>query len=71
MTGFEDLVNSNYKLGNDAYVYYKDNLYRAVGATGTIDIENPPIHTQGVATCGEVDLEFVDKIAMAKLIGIE
>ena len=25
----------------------------------------------GVATCGEVELEFVDKIAMAKLIGIE
>ena len=71
MTGFEDLVNSNYKLGNDAYVYYKDNLYRAVGSTGTIDIENPPIHTQGIATCGEVELEFVDKIAMAKLIGIE
>ena len=71
MTGFEDLVNSNYKLGNDAYVYYKDNLYRAVGATGTIDIENPPTHTQGIATCGEVELEFVDKIAMAKLVGIE
>ena len=71
MTGFEDLVNSNYKLGNDAYVYYKDNLYRAVGATGTIDIENPPTHTQGVVTCGEVKLEFIDKIGMAKLIGIE
>ena len=71
MTGFEDLVNSNYKLGNDAYVYYKDNLYRAVGATGTIDMENPPTHTQGIATCGEVELEFVDKIAMAKLVGIE
>ena len=34
-------------------------------------MENPPIHAQGVATCGEVELEFVDKIAMAKLIGIE
>ena len=71
MTGFEDLVNSNYKLGDNAYVYYKDNLYRAVGAVGTIDIENPPTHTQGIATCGEVELEFVDKIAMAKLVGIE
>ena len=71
MTGFEDLANSNYKLGDNAYVYYKDNLYRAVGAVGTIDIENPPTHTQGVETCGEVELEFVDKIAMAKLIGIE
>ena len=38
---------------------------------GAIDIENPPTHTQGIATCGEVELEFVDKIAMAKLIGIE
>ena len=31
-------------------------------------MENPPIHTQGVATCGEIQLEFVDKIGMAKLI---
>ena len=71
MTGYEDLVNNNYKLQDNAYIYYKDNLYRNIGATGTIDVENPPTHTQGIATCGEVELEFVDKIAMAKLIGIE
>ena len=71
MTGYEDLVNHNYKLQSDAYVYYKDNLYRNIGTAGAIDIENPPIHTQGVVTCGEVELEFVDKIGMAKLIGIE
>ena len=71
MTGYEDLVNNKYKLQCNAYVYYKDNLYRNIGTTGAIDTENPPIHTQGVATCGEVELEFVDKIAMAKLVGIE
>ena len=36
-----------------------------------IDAENPPIHTQGITICGEVELEFVDKIGMAKLVGIE
>ena len=71
MTGYEDLVNNKNKLQSNAYIYYKDNLYRNTGTTGAIDMENPPIHTQGVAVCGEVELEFVDKIAMAKLIGIE
>ena len=71
MTGYEDLVNNKYKLQCNAYVYYKDNLYRNIGTAGAIDIENPPIHTQGVVTCGEVELEFVDKLGMAKLIGIE
>ena len=71
MTGYEDLVKDNYKLQSEAYVYYKDNLYRNTGTTGAVDTENPPIHTQGVVTRGEVELEFVDKIAMAKLVGIE
>ena len=71
MTGYEDLLKNKNKLKQNAYIYYKDNLYRNIGATGSIDIENPPIHTQGVKTCGEVELEFVDKIAMAKLVGIE
>ena len=71
MTGYEDLVNNKNKLQSNAYIYYKDNLYRNIRTAGAIDMENPPIHTQGVATCGEVELEFVDKIAMAKLIGIE
>lgn len=71
MTGFEDLVNNKNNLQDNAYIYYKDNLYRNTGATGAIDLENPPTHTQGIATCGNVELEFVDKIGMAKLIGIE
>ena len=71
MTGYEDLVNNKYKLQDNAYIYYKDNLYRNTGTAGSIDAENPPIHTQGIATCGEVQLEFIDKIGMAKLIGIE
>ena len=71
MTGYEDLIKNKNKLQDNAYVYYKDNLYRNIGATGEIDAENPPVHTQGVATCGEVELEFVDKLGMAKLIGIE
>ena len=65
------LVNNKNKLQSNAYIYYKDNLYRNISAAGSIDMENPPTHTQGVATCGEVELEFVDKIGMAKLIGIE
>ena len=65
------LVNNKNKLQSNAYIYYKDNLYRNIRTAGAIDMENPPIHTQGVATCGEVELEFVDKIAMAKVIGIE
>ena len=71
MTGYEDLVNNKNKLQSNAYIYYKDNLYRNIGTNGSIDTENPPVHTQGVATCGEVQLEFIDKIGMAKLIGIE
>lgn len=71
MTGYEDLVNNKNNLQDNAYIYYKDNLYRNTGATGAIDLENPPTHTQGIATCGNVELEFVDKIGMAKLIGIE
>ena len=71
MTGYEELVNNKNKLQGNAYIYYKDNLYRNIRTAGAIDMENPPIHTQGVATCGEVELEFVDKIAIAKLIGIE
>lgn len=71
MTGYEELVNNKNKLKSNAYIYYKDNLYRNIGTDGAIDMENPPVHTQGVATCGEVQLEFVDKIAMAKLVGIE
>ena len=71
MSDWRDFVATGNKLQNNAYVYYEDNLYINTGATGVVDTENPPIHTQGIATCGEVELEFVDKVAMAKLIGIE
>ena len=64
-------MNNKHKLQGNAYIYYRDNLYRNIGTEGAIDMENPPTHTQGVAACGEVELEFVDKIGMAKLIGIE
>lgn len=71
MSDWRDFIATGNKLQDNAYIYYKDNLYRNTGATGAVDTENPPIHTQGIATCGEVELEFVDKIGMAKLIGIE
>ena len=71
MSDWRDFITTGNKLQDNAYIYYKDNLYRNTGATGAVDTENPPIHTQGIATCGEVELEFVDKIGMAKLIGIE
>ena len=50
MTGYEELVNNKNKLKSNAYIYYKDNLYRNIGTDGAIDMENPPVHTQGVAT---------------------
>ena len=71
MSDWRDFITTGNKLQDNAYIYYGDNLYRNIGATGAIDAENPPIHTQGIATCGEVQLEFIDKIGMAKLIGIE
>ena len=71
ITDWRDFIATGYKLQDNAYIYYKDNLYRNIGTTGAIDLENPPTHTQGVETCGEVQLEFIDKIGMANLIGIE
>ena len=71
MSDWRDFIATGNKLQDNAYIHYEDNLYRNIGATGVIDAENPPIHTQGIATCGEVQLEFIDKIGMAKLIGIE
>lgn len=71
MSDWRDFVATGNKLQDNAYVHYEDNLYRNTGATGAIDVENPPVHTQGIATCGEVQLEFIDKLGMAKLIGIE
>ena len=71
MSDWRDFIATNGKLQDNAYIYYEDNLYRNIGATGAIDVGNPPVHNQGIATCGEVQLEFIDKIGMAKLIGIE
>ena len=71
MSDWRDFIATGNELKDNAYVYYEDNLYINAGATGVVDTENPPVHTQGVATCGEVELEFVDKIGMVKLIGIE
>lgn len=71
ISDWRDFIVTGNKLQDNAYIYYGDNLYMNIGSSGIIDTENPPIHTQGVATCGEVELEWIDKIGMAKLIGIE
>ena len=60
------------KIGVEVYIYTKDNLYKSISTeTKTLDINNPPIHTKGVALCGDCELQWIDKIGMAKLIGIE
>lgn len=71
MSDWRDFLTTGNKLQDNAFVYYGDNLYRNIGAIGTVDVDNPPTHTEGVATCGEVELEWIDKIGMAKLVGIE
>ena len=54
------------------YMYFTSDYSEEIRAKNTTEhTENPPIHTQGIAICGEVELEFVDKIGMAELIGIE
>ena len=58
-------------IGAGVYIYTKDNLYKSVSTeTKTLDINNPPTHTKGVALCGDCELQWVDKIGMAKLVGI-
>ena len=58
-------------IGTGVYIYTKDNLYKSVSTeTKTLDINNPPTHTKGVALCGDCELQWVDKIGMAKLVGI-
>ena len=60
------------KIGTEIYIYTKDNLYKSVSTeTKTLDIINPPTHTEGAALCGDCELQLVDKIGMAKLVGIE
>ena len=64
--------NRTGRIGAGVYIYTKDNLYKSVSTeTKTLDINNPPTHIEGVALCGDCELQWVDKIAMAKLIGIE
>ena len=63
--------NRTGKISTGVYIYTKDNLYKSVSTeTKTLDINNPPTHTKGVALCGDCELQWVDKIGMAKLIGI-
>ena len=72
MTSWEDYLakkDSN-KLQDRAYVYYEDNLYYNTSETGNLDVNNPPTHISGIATCGECELLWVDKIGSAKLVGI-
>ena len=64
--------NRTGRIDAGVYIYTKDNLYKSVSTeTKTLDINNPPTHTEGVALCGDCELQWVDKIGMAKLIGIE
>ena len=58
ITDWRDFVITGNKLQDNAYIYYEDNLYINIGTGGSIDTANPPVHTQGIATCGEVKLEF-------------
>ena len=60
------------------YVYYNRNLYLCTGTTegvgidgGRVDVNNPPTHTEGTEVCGTVYLQWIGKLGMAKLIGIE
>ena len=52
-------------------MYTKDNLYYAVNDGVVLDKYNPPTHTEGIVIYGDGELMFVDKIADAKLVGIE
>ena len=64
--------NRTGKIGTGVYIYTKDNLYKSVSTeTKTLDINNPPTHTKGVALSRDCELHWVDTIGMAKLIGIE
>ena len=74
MNSFDTMITKNEpgKIGAGVYIYTKDNLYKSVSTEiKTLDINNPPTHTKGVALCGDCELQWVDKIGMAKLIGIE
>ena len=78
MSDWRDFITTGNSLQNNAYIYYNRNLYLCTGTTegvsadrGKVDIDNPPIHTEGTEICGTVYLKWIGKLGMAKLIGIE
>lgn len=78
MSDWRDFVTTGNPLQNNAYVYYNRNLYLCTGTTegvgvdgGKVDVDNPPTHTEGTEICGTVYLQWIGKLGMAKLIGIE
>ena len=66
-TGWNDAAGKKFQ--DKSYVYTEDNLYY-IEKAGTLDINNKPTHTEGVSTCGECELQWIDKIAKVKLIEI-
>ena len=78
MSDWRDFVTTGNPLQNYAYVYYNRNLYLCTGTTegvnadqGKVDVDNPPTHTEGTEICGTVYLQWIGKLGMAKLVGIE
>lgn len=78
MSDWRDFITTGNPLQNNAYIYYNRNLYLCTGTTegvntdqGRVDVDNPPTHTEGTELCGTVYLQWIGKLGMAKLIGIE
>ena len=78
MSDWRDFVTTGNPLQNNAYIYYNRNLYLCTGTTegvdvdrGKVDVDNPPTHTEGIELCGTVYLQWIGKLGMAKLVGIE
>ena len=52
--------------------YMKGRTTEGIGVDGgRVDVNNPPTHTEGTEICGTVYLQWICKLGMAKLIGIE
>lgn len=78
MSDWRNFIATGNPLQNNAYVYYNRNLYLCTGTTegvgvdgGKVDVDNPPTHTEGTEICGTVYLQWIGKLGMAKLVGIE
>ena len=73
MSDWRDFITTGNPLQDYAYVYYNKNLYLCTGTTGQgkVDVDNPPTHTEGTEICGTVYLQWIGKLGMAKLVGIE